>query len=345
MRVADAIEYCRIMVGDEHGDVHTDSKMQLHVNRVLRDISMRSRTITEGLFMPAAIGQARYGLPEGFLQLEIAGWRTQAGRYVPLDPVTMRVASWGVFNGVTGRPRLYDVFGRAAVEKAVEIVERVGVLPIEEGEADSITLVGEPIIQNLKRGDEVINVTDGSSVGKVEYTRNTLKPDNSILQVIAYTELQGGTRPKLQVGDEVRIVSPGTPLQSLIVSPVPTAVGDIGDEALFLFIARAHRHISAQNIEDENDDIELDPEFEETFIEYLTYRMRRDELGLKDPETQAQLVLANGLYQENLPKVKDRIRQWITLWYQQQGLQYQQEYISPTPPVQYAIGSGSDAVA
>ena len=78
-----------------------------------------------------------------------------------------------------------------------------------------------------------MNVSDGSATGYVAYTQNILTESNETEQVIGYTELKGGTRGYLQEGDKVRLLSPGSPLQSLIVTPVSTSVGEVGHEALF----------------------------------------------------------------------------------------------------------------
>lgn len=189
-----------------------------------------------------------------------------------------------------------------------------------------------------------MNVSDGSATGYVAYTQNILTESNETEQVLGYTELKGGTRGYLQEGDKVRLLSPGSPLQSLIVTPVPTSVGEVGHEALFLFIARAHRRISALDIESENDELELDLEFESALLERLTYYMRRDELGARDDETQAQFVLAESAYREALPDVLKRIRAWKVAWYQRQGLSWRQESIVARAP-QYAVGARGEEVA
>lgn len=336
MRASEAIEYTRILVGDPDGDIHTDSKMLLHVNRVCRDISIRSRSIVEGHYFPASSLQSRYGLPEGFLRAEIVAWKF-GDRYRPLDPITMEVASWMVHNQNTGRPRFYDIFGRAAIERAVEHVVQVGALPPQGNVVDAVVLAGG-VREGLKPGDRIVNVSDASSVGRLRYAQNILHADNSITQAIGYSELVGGTRPYLELGDQVRILSPGSPRQSLIVAPVPVDVGDVGDEALFMFIARAHRQVTAGDINEDNDDLELDLEFESAMIEYICYYMRRDELGASDSETQSQFVTANGLYREALPKVQDRIRQWQVRWHQRQQVSARQYRIERDPVAQYAVG-------
>lgn len=189
-----------------------------------------------------------------------------------------------------------------------------------------------------------MNVSDGSATGYISYTQNILTATNETEQVIGYTELKGGTRGYLQEGDKVRLLSPGSPLQSLIVTPVPTSVGEVGHEALFLFIARAHRRISALDIGSENDELELDIEFESALLERLTYYMRRDELGARDDETQAQLVLAESAFREALPDVLKRIRAWKVAWYQRQGLRYRQKS-TVARASQYAVGARGEEVA
>lgn len=337
MRVQEVINYCRILTGDPHGDIHTDDKMLLHINTVCRDISYRSRCLVEPLYMPSRAGQAIYGLPEGFLRLDIAAWMQPDGRYRPLSPITMDVASWAVHNSITGRPRYFDVFGRAAVERAVENVASVDV----QANAFSWNL-GEWI--DLKVGDKVINVTDGSSTGLISWFRNDLDDAGSRQQTIGYTPLEGGTRAALQVDDQVRILSPGSHLHSIVVSPVPTQVGEIGHEALFLYVARTHRHISAFNVANENDDIELDIEFEEALREYVIYYMRRDELGIAAIETERQELKAETAYRRALPDVRKRIRQWIVMWYRQQGLPPRQQLISREPAGLLPVGSRGEEV-
>ena len=344
MRAQEAIEYCRILVGDEHGDVNTDAKMLLHLNRVCRDISSRSRCITEGLYLSADAGQSLYGLPDGFLRMDIAAWKRPSGYYRPLKPITMNVASWAIHNDISGRPRYYDIFGRAAIERIVETVHRIGVVPPADGAIDAIELMGDQPLR-LRRGDTLINISDGSATGTVAFVRELLNPDdNSVGQVIGYTELRDGTRTMLQEGDQVRITSPGAPRHALVVAPVPRDVGEAGHESLFMYAARVHRTITQRHIDDENDELELDIEFERTLLEYLTYQMRRDELGVSDTETQSQLVIAETAYRTALPNVLKRIRAWKQGWYRRQGLEYRKEYVTREPAVQYAVGTGGGRI-
>ena len=343
MRAQDVINYCRIMAGDEYGDIHTDAKMLLHLDTVLRDISYRSRCLVEGLYLPATAGQSLYGLPEGFLRLDIAAWQQSDGSYLPMSPITMSIASWSVHNNITGRPRNYDVFGRAAVERAVREVHRIGALPVRQDEHDSVVLKGDQSVI-LKAGDRIVNVSDGSATGYVVYTQNTLTTSNALEQVIAYSELKGGTRPHLQEDDEVRILSPGSPLHSLVVSPVPSDVGETGHEALFLYVARVHRKITQQHIDDENDDIELDIEFETALREYVIYQMMRAESNTIDAAIQAQEVKAETAYRRALPDVRKRIRQWILMWYRQQGVPPRQQLITRNPSGLTPIGARGEEV-
>ena len=342
MRAQEAIEYCRIMSGDEYGDIHTDAKMLLHLNRVCRDISTRSRCIVEGIHLPATAGQSLYGLPEGFLRLDIAAWIQSDGRYRPMDPITMDIASWAVHNNRTGRPRYFDVYGRAAVERAVREVHRIGALPIRQDERDSVVLEGDQSVI-MKPGDRIVNVSDGSATGYIVYTQNVLLGNNDIEQVIAYSEMKGGTRSQLVQGDQVRILSPGSPLHSLVVSPVPTEVGETGHEALFTYTARVHRKITQQHIDDENDDIELDIEFETALIEFLTYRMMRAESNKIDADLQSQHVVAETAYRDALPDVLKRIRQWKIMWYRRQGLRAPNTLNAPVR-VKYPIGVGGEEI-
>ena len=334
MRLGEIIDYCRILAGDPAGDIHDDAKMLLHGNTACRDISSRSRCIMEPLYMPSRAGQAIYGLPEGFLRADIAAWMQPDGRYRELDPITMEVASWTIHNSITGRPRQYDIYGRAAVERAVETVVSV------DAQANAFSWnLGEWL--DIKVRDRVINVSDGSSSGFVAWFRNDQDAQGSRTQTIGYTPLEGGTRAVLQAGDQVRILSPGSHLHSLVVSPVPVEVGEIGHEALFLWIARTHRRISAVDIANENDDVELDIEFERALRETMLAFMRRDELGLKDPETQAQEVKAETAYMDALPDVLKRIRAWKVLWRKRQGIPQRPTLDAPVR-VRYPVGVGSD---
>ena len=343
MRAAEAIEYARVLVGDEHGDVNTDAKMLLHLNRTLRDISSRSRCLREGLYLAATPGQSYYGLPEGFLEIDIAAWQQSNGNYLPLTPITMNVASWVNHNSTAGRPRYYDIYGRAAIERVIETVHRIGVVPPADGAIDAIELAGSASVRML-RGDTIINISDGSSTGRVAFVREVLNADdNSVRQVIGYTELQNGTRTMLQEGDQVRITSPGTPLHALVISPVPNDAGMAGHEALFLYASRVHREITRQHISDENDNIELDIEFERALLEYLSYQMRRDELGASATESQAQHVIAETAYRDALPDVLKRIRAWKVAWHRRQGIPERATLNAPVR-IHYPIGIGGEVI-
>ena len=335
----DIIRYCQMQAQDPDGQYHTDEKMLMHGNTVCRDISVNSRTVIESFYRNAVPFQSRYGLPEGFLRMEICGWQVGGGRYRPLSPTTFNVASWTTFNQTTGRPRAFAVFGRAAVERAVEVVHRIGVLPPAGEEHDTVQLQGG-VVLDIKRGDRIVNVSDGSSTGYILRTQAILNDRNETVQVIGYSELQNGTRPFLQEDDKVRILSPGSPLFSLIISPTPSDAGEAGEEALFLAISRAHREISARDIQEENDFLELDIEFEPALREFILFYMFRDEHGADASATQAQYITANTAFRQALPNVQDRIRAWISMWYKRQGQLGTPQSFSRDPVALFPVGYG-----
>lgn len=321
MRASELIKYCQLLIGDENGDVHSDERCLMHLNVVLEDISAKSKSIVESLYLPAVAQQSRYGLPEGFLRLEICGWQVGGGRYLPLSPISMEIASWATFNGITGRPRYFDIFGRAAVERVVSTVAEVGAKTgsrLEVGET-WVRLLGEHVV-GIKRGDRLVNVSDGSSVGRVLEARSVLNAQNVTEQIILYSALEDGTRSVFNVDDEVRILSPGSPRQSLIISPVPTDVGEIGEEALFLFLARKHRAITARDMLEENDDIELDTELLACLRESLLSAMMEADATYSPQDVQAKFIKAQTLYYDAVPDVLKRIRAWKSMWYTRQRI-------------------------
>ena len=195
-------------------------------------------------------------------------------------------------------------------------------------------------IVEVKRGDRIFNVSDGSSVATIIEARNVLNSaTNEVEQIIIHSELENGTRSFFQAGDEIRILSPGSPLQSLILAPVPDKVGGLGDEALFMYIAKIHREITERDIHEENDFIELDPEFEPALREYMIYYMRRDELNAADPEAQTALITATTLYNEALPNVLNRIREWRNMWNKRQGYVQRPLYYTRDPVAYFPVGA------
>ena len=328
MRAFDIIEEARDLLNDPDADFWTDAKLLTHLNRALRDVTTRSRSIREVIYKRTNAGQSVYALPEGFLGNDKFAW-LYAGQWYPLHKRSLSqveflnnsdfITSW--------RPFFYDVWGRSRVERIVATVEAVS---FEDGAVNpdfsdppfpsNSEMFGFKFTDNLpgtddvKVGDQVINMTDGSE-GIVTGRRN----DQPGRGLFAAARLVNGRRAgedygRIYVGDRVRILTPNVSGHALRISPAPDSDSAPGEEALWMYLSRRHYVIQQSHIDNVNDVLELDIELETAGLERLIYWCRREELGARDPETLAQKQLYESAYHDVMRDVLQRNRTHESTW-------------------------------
>ena len=340
MRAFELIAEARDLANDPAGDLYTDAKMLRHLNRALRDVTSRSRSIREVIYNPVNKGQSVYGLPEGFLGNDKFSWLYK-GYWYPLLRRSLSVVEYiNNSNIITSwRPFYFDVWGKVREEKVVANVEAVsddgGIF---EPHQDIYTPYPPTTVEyygfkfedgirgldDIRIGDLIINMTDGAE----GHVRNTKFLGNGLL-LISYNRLENGRRAgtdfgKIMVDDFIRITTPNVVSHALRISPVPTETSEPGEETLWMYLSRRHYVVQQDNIDNFNDGLEIDIELETPTLERILYWMRREELGASDPETQAQKQEYENEYHRALPKIRQRNRDHESTWGEPQSLSSRQ---------------------
>ena len=301
MTCRELIEQVQVLLGDPHGDYHTQAGLLIQVNQALRDISSRSRSIRVKEFQAAVSGQYEYGLPYGFLEMHIAAFYHVD--WYQMAPTTIAsiesISSWVSSN----IPWNYDVWGNAAVEKVTDTVDTVS-----ESENEFTFDTGYMLV---RAGDRIINLSDGQGEGTVETV--TLDEDKT-MTTLTYSDLMGGTRTTFEVDDEVRIVSPEKAQKTLVIAPPPDFTDAAGEESIWVYISRLHREFKQIDLDRCNDCLELDIELENALLHRTLFYGRGGELGFKDPETQTQAILYESAYQTAMPHVRRRLKETMSMW-------------------------------
>ena len=163
----------------------------------------------------------------------------------------------------------------------------------------------------VRLGDLVFNLSVGHGEGVITAILGTDDP-NTTTQ-IAYSPLSGGTRDQFEVGDQIRITSPHTSGHAIIIAPAPVRTDEQGDESIAAFVARRHRIITPKEMDNGNDSLELDDEFNDTLMYEILHWARVQRTGL---DTTAQLYrrLSNEEYLTAIPLIENRISQRLNTW-------------------------------
>ena len=312
----DLMAEARDLLNDPDEDYFSEFKLLRHLNRALRDVSVRARTIREIIRRSVNEGQTAYGLPRELLDVVRCAWY-QENDWYPL--LRRRLGQTQVINHSdiisTWRPYYYDIWGNARTERLIADVVDVG--PYEDFPTHSQTYtfgfeLGITGYDDIRVGDVIENVTDGS--------RGTVtEVDDTAREIFGYALLEGGGRTgdehgRIQLGDTLRLTSPWSDSQTLHVSPPPPSDSEVGEERLWAYITRRHYVIDQSLVDGFNDSLEIDIELETCVLERLMYWARREELGAKDPEVQAQLILYETAYHQALPFVRQRIKELDSTW-------------------------------
>ena len=142
---------------------------------------------------------------------------------------------------------------------------------------------------------------------------------------VEYSALRGGTRDRFEVGDQIRITSPHTSGHAIMIAPSPSRTDEQGDESIAAFVARRHRIITRTELDNVNDSLELDDEFNDTLMYEILHWARVQRTGL---DTTAQLYrrLSNEEYLTAIPLVENRISQRLNTW--ERGLSAGGNYVT-----------------
>ena len=179
MTCRELIAQVQVLLGDPHGDYHTQAGLLIQVNQALRDISSRSRSVQVKQFHRAIAGQYEYGLPSGFLEMHIAAFYHVD--WYQLTPATIAsiesISSWVSSN----IPWNYDVWGNAAREKVVANVA--------SNTDNELTI--DAAHPSVLAGDRIINLSDAQSEGIVQSVSYSTEDGET---TITYSSLRGGTR-------------------------------------------------------------------------------------------------------------------------------------------------------
>ena len=301
MTCRELIAQLQTQLGDPHGDYHSQTGLLTQVNQALRDISSRSRSVDIKDFLYAVEGDNQYPLPAGFLTMHRVAFNSP--NWYPLHPTNLptieSIASWIS----TNTPWYYDIWGNAAIEKAVDTVAT----------NSSNELRVATAYPAIKAGDRIINLTDELSESIIN---GVLVDRGENWTEISYNDLIGGTRAQFETDDAFRILSPESAQKTLMIAPAPSKTDEAGNESLWIYYSRLHRQFEQLDLDRENDELELDLELETALIHRCLHWARGGELGFSDNETQAQTVLYETAYHTAIPHVRRRIKQNIEMWQQ-----------------------------
>ena len=306
MTAREIIEEAQLLIGDPNVDFHDQDRMLFALNRATNRISTRSRSIHEQFYHSVIANQYHYALPPGTLYIRKAKYKQ--GSWCDLergffDDVEARAAQPG-----GGSPRTFSLWQNAREERYVGTVEAAEFDPQRNVRRVTFNL---PYTKGaVLLGDIVFNLSAKHAEGII-----TEIPGDDFAETtqIGYSPLHGGTRDRFEVGDQIRITSPHTSGHAILIAPAPVRTDEKGDESIAAFVARRHRIITPKEINNENDSLELDDEFNDTLMYEILHWARVQRTGL---DTTAQLYrrLSNEEYLTAIPLVENRISQRLNAW-------------------------------
>ncbi len=307
MTAREIIEEAQLLIGDPNVDFHDRDRMLFALNRATNRISTRSRSIHEQFYHPVIADQYHYALPPGTLYIRKAKYKQ--GTWCDLQR--------GYFNDVEARaaqpgggpPRTFSLWQNARVERFVGTVEATEF--DEQRNERHVTFNMSHTEGGVRIGDLVFNLS--AKHAEAVITGNIGMGHSDSTTRVRYSALQGGTRDRFEVGDQIRITSPHTSGHAILIAPAPVRTDEQGDESIAAFVARRHRVITRKEIDNENDSLELDDEFNDTLMYEILHWARVQRMGL---DTTAQLYrrLSNEEYLIAIPLVENRISQSLNTW-------------------------------
>lgn len=299
------------LLNDPHGDSFTRTRVLRAVNRAMREIANRSRSIREGFFHRVVKGQYEYGLPDGFIQVELAKFKYYADQYWDLHPASLQRALNIAHRGYTGYPRRYDVWGKSRIEQVPE-VEVAHVVQAAEFEGG---VYGDQMVFNallpISVGNLVYNLSDSDASGTVTYVQSDTE---NVLTQVGYTPLFNGSRDAAAVGDNIRFTSAYAGNETLIIAPTPQKTDEVGERSIAIYASRRPRHITEQDLDINNDGIELDTEFERALLHLAVYWCRHSESDEDSSTARVSDKNYETAYHKARPIVHRRVLKQQTTW-------------------------------
>ena len=307
MTAREIIEEAQLLIGDPNVDFHDRDRMLFALNRATNRISTRSRSIHEQFYHPVIAEQYHYALPKGTLYIRKAKYKQ--GTWYDLergffDDVEARAAQPG-----GGPPKAFSLWQNAKEERFVGAVEAV---EFDEQQMKRHVIFNMPHAEGAVRiGDLVFNLSAKHAEGIITGDIGTGHSDGTTR--VAYSALRGGTRDRFEPEDQIRITSPHSSGHAIMLAPSPVRTDEEGDESIAAFVARRHRTITPTEMDNENDSLELDDEFNDTLMYEILHWARVQRTGL---DTTAQLYrrLSNEEYLTAIPLVENRISQRLNTW-------------------------------
>ena len=319
MTAREIIEEAQLLIGDPNVDFHDLDRMLFALNRATNRISTRSRSIHEQIYHPVIADQYHYALPAGTLYIRKAKYKQ--GTWSDLergffDDVEARAAKPG-----GGTPQSFSLWQNAREERFVGTVETA---EFDEGRMQGHVTFNMPHTTGTVRiGDLVFNLSAKHAEGLI--VGDIIRGSSNDTTRVEYSALRGGTRDRFEVGDQIRITSPHTSGHAIMIAPSPSRTDEQGDESIAAFVARRHRIITRTELDNVNDSLELDDEFNDTLMYEILHWARVQRTGL---DTTAQLYrrLSNEEYLTAIPLVENRISQRLNTW--ERGLSAGGNYVT-----------------
>ena len=331
MRANAMIQRCQRLLGDPFGDFHKTETLLEHLNTSLAELADRARYLHMPAYLHLVEGQAWYTLPENFLSTDLVVMRG-----VP-DPLShtpfAQVLPWTFADTYKGTPQCFDIFGNGADERFTATVDS------RQDPLDTIYVSFEDSTPGtFRRGDLIINTTNANAVAELVDGQHLSDTEYESSGGAQYQNFTGGIpgRHYFIAGDVVRVVTPNSSLKSIILSPTPDTTDVAGIESLFLFAAMRPREITALDMHNANDEMELDLELETPLQHLIMFYARLSESSADDPKVIAQQSLFETALFQRLPKIRRRVREWKSGYRQR----FRQGWFRDQTIVDHTYGAG-----
>lgn len=294
MRAQEMTTFALELLADPQGDYFEQPTMLRFLNRALRDISNRSRSISLIEHHEIMEGQYRYPLPPDFLKLELVWCKWNSG--YPLVRAQLVDVEVGA-SYISGNPEIYDIWGRATIEKAREV-------PVESSDRNARTITVNQSLVSVKHGDTVINLSDKHAGATVETV--SLAGGKTVITVDRFVL---GTNNYPKTNDLLRIIAPSLPDHSIGIAPKPSRCDELGDESLAIYSTKSHYEVTQALIDAQNDELEIDAELEMAVLYRMLYFARTMEQGEDAKAPLTNLQLSEQEFSQNISRVRRRSQQ------------------------------------
>lgn len=303
MTATEAITRVQRMVADRRS-FHSPADILSDLNLAAGEITKRAESIFQMQFRAVQEGRASYGLfPEHLATLGIGFRRKGSRSYIPLTRQAITTQTFINERSNNSTPKHYDIWGKSNRQRVIGAVANV-----VSNLADQIVV--DTGISNLadfvRIGDTARNITDAGAEGIIT---NIAQSQFTVVRMV------GGERNSFEADDQIRFISPASDVDTLVLSPPPDFTDDTGNESIVIFAARQHRIITQDHIDNNNDDLEVDPYLEEAFLHHMAYYTSMAEDTIDSRKTQLFRDTYEDKYTKELPRVKSKMKEFISLWF------------------------------